>query len=84
MLLQEINPGNIIHVFPINDLKQHWVENGDMDSCPCLPTVKFEGVGAIIVHNAWDNREIIEQANEILDELNKEKSHGKDEETDKE
>lgn len=70
MLLQEIDPGNIIHVYPTNDLKSHWVDEGDMDKCPCNPTVKFEGIGAIIIHNAWDNREIIEQANDILDELN--------------
>ena len=71
MLLAEYDPSNIIHVYPTGDLKEHWVETGDMDSCPCQPTVRFEGVEAIIIHNAWDNREIIEQANEVLDELEK-------------
>jgi len=69
MLLQEINPHNIFHVYPDGDVRAHWVDEGDMDQCPCEPTVKFEGVGAIIVHNAWDHREIVEQANEVLEEL---------------
>ena len=52
-----------VHVYPVNNLKEHILESTD---CPCNPTVKVEGASLIIVHNAWDKREIIEQANEVL------------------
>jgi len=67
MLLSEIPSDKITHVYPTDDLVTHWVDEGDGDSCPCQPTVRFEGDSAIIIHNAWDHREIIEQANEILE-----------------
>ena len=57
---------NDIHVYPVNDLKEHILKGVD---CHCNPTVKVEGAGLIIVHNAYDHREIIEQANEVLDKL---------------
>ena len=47
-------------------MKEHILKGVD---CHCNPTVKVEGAGLIIVHNAYDHREIIEQANEVLDKF---------------
>jgi hypothetical protein len=50
------------HVVPTNDRQSHlWDED-----CPCSPTIKVYGDDRVIVHNAWDYREIIEQAVAIL------------------
>lgn len=34
--------------------------------CPCIPIVKEEGDGYMIIHNSFDGREGVEWANEIL------------------
>jgi hypothetical protein len=52
-----------IHVYPLDDLREHIT---DGPGCPCEPTVKVEGATLIYVHNAWDHREIIEQAIDIM------------------
>lgn len=53
-----------IHVYPENDLQEHTLQGF---GCPCQPTVKMtEGATLLIVHNAFDHREIIEQAIAIL------------------
>ena len=57
-----------IHVYPINDLQEHILEGLD---CPCEPTIEVVGAVLVIAHNAWDNREIIEQAEEIINYLEK-------------
>ena len=46
-----------INVLPVNDLKEH-IEGVN---CECVPRVEVEGAYLIIVHNAYDHREIIEQ-----------------------
>lgn len=51
------------HVLPINDINPH-EEVGT--SCPCEPRVIFEGGEMIIIHNSFDGREGLEQANDIL------------------
>ena len=55
---------NNIHVLPLNDTKPH-IESED---CPCMPEIIDEyGSDKIIVHNAWDNREILEQAVDAIE-----------------
>ena len=48
-----------IHVYPVNDLRDHIT---DAPGCPCEPRIEVEGATLIYVHNAWDYREIVEQA----------------------
>lgn len=50
----------IPHVIPMNDLRPHIARL----SCPCGPDVDRGGPerdGDVIVHHAWDGRELIEQ-----------------------
>jgi hypothetical protein len=54
---------NDIHVYPLNDLREHIT---DGPSCPCEPRVELEGAALIYIHNAWDHREIVEQAIDIM------------------
>lgn len=70
-----------IHVYPTNDLGQHLLEMGmeaivDADgimglmpicNCKCAPDIRCEENGVfIIVHNAYDGREGLERADELL------------------
>ena len=51
------------HVLPTNDLVIH-KEDG---SCKCNPNIKtYDNGNVLIIHNAFDGREIIEYFNEIL------------------
>ena len=52
-----------IHVSPADDLKKHIIKG---TNCHCKPTIKVVGAVLIIIHNSYDHREIIEQANEII------------------
>jgi hypothetical protein len=54
-----------IHVYPVNDSKPHILSGTD---CPCKPRVEIEGATLVIIHNSWDNREIIEEAINIMNE----------------
>jgi hypothetical protein len=54
---------NDIHVYPVKDLREHVTVGVD---CPCEPIVKVVGAVLVIVHNAFDHREIVEQAIDIL------------------
>lgn len=50
----------ISHVSPTNDLRPHDLESGGQ--CECEPKVEFlENGDALVIHNAWDGREIIEE-----------------------
>jgi hypothetical protein len=50
-------------IVPTNDIRDH----KDYDTtCECEPKVVFENGEMIIIHNAFDQREIIEELNEIL------------------
>ena len=42
----------MIHVYPLNDLREHEVDGG---YCWCRPKVDFDE--AVIIHNAMDGRE---------------------------
>lgn len=47
-----------VHVMPVNDMREH-VESGD---CWCQPSIeRFSNGNALIVHNAMDGRELVEQ-----------------------
>lgn len=50
-----------IHVMPVDDLREHLFQD-----CPCKPRVEVVGANLIYVHNAWDNREAVEQVEEML------------------
>ena len=54
-----------MHIYPTNDLKPHDTESSD---CECLPFIDV--MNQIIIHNSWDGREIIEQAEVLINEQN--------------
>jgi hypothetical protein len=56
---------NDVHVYPVNELKEHNLTGTD---CPCEPTIEVVGANLVIIHNAWDHREIIEQAIDAMNE----------------
>lgn len=49
------------HIWPVNDLKEHDTESLN---CECNPLIDWNDM--VVVHNAFDRREIIEQANSIV------------------
>lgn len=57
----------MINVFPTYDLKPHTLNT----TCECSPRVLLENGEMIVVHSSFDGREALEEANEILDRLNK-------------
>lgn len=58
------------HLIPINDIRAHTEET----TCECEPSIKLVDGDILVIHNAYDNREIIEQVEKIL---NKEDYNGK-------
>jgi hypothetical protein len=52
----------MINVLPSNDLKDH----DESTACECRPRVEMINGEMLVIHNAYDNREVVEQANEIL------------------
>jgi len=63
----------MIHIVPLNDLKPH-DENGTQ--CPCEPHVFFKDpetgedyAEAIVLHKAYDGREMIEEAGCLLNNV---------------
>lgn len=52
-----------VHVYPENDLQEHVLTG---TCCPCEPTVEVMGASLLIIHNAFDHREVIEQAIDIM------------------
>lgn len=57
----------IIHILPVNDLKPHEEEG---TTCECEPRVEFVEGGMLVIHNAYDNREIIEKVTDLLNTNN--------------
>ena len=51
-----------IHIIPLGDLHEHIVGT----NCPCEPKIEVEGEVLIYIHNAWDHREAVEWAKELL------------------
>jgi len=56
---------NDTHVYPVDDASEHVLEGTD---CPCNPVIEVHGANLLIIHNAWDHREIIEEAIDIMNE----------------
>ena len=54
---------NDVHVYPLNDLHEHIIEGVE---CLCNPTVEVIGADLLRIHNAFDNREVIEEAVAIM------------------
>ena len=54
----------IWHVIPTKDLEEH----EELSTCKCNPKVEIleESGAVLIIHNSFDGRELVEQANEIL------------------
>jgi hypothetical protein len=49
-----------INILPLNDKKEHY----EHTLCPCNPRVEVIGANLLIIHNAYDHREIVEELNE--------------------
>ena len=49
------------HVLPIKDDSDHTVDS----TCECHPRVDLED-GLVIIHNSFDGREVLEEANRII------------------
>lgn len=54
---------NDTHVYPLNDLRGHVTKGVE---CPCNPTIEVIGKNLLIIHNAFDNREVVEEAIAIM------------------
>ena len=55
----------MIHVVPTADTLPH----EETTACPCLPTVDTTGSEILVIHNAFDGREGVEIAKEIISRL---------------
>lgn len=51
----------INHVIPLDDEEEHQLS----ESCLCKPTAKRHPEALVIVHNAYDCREFVEQAEKL-------------------
>lgn len=58
----------IYHVLPVNDLKEHQEDS----TCQCEPQARIleETGDVLIIHNSFDGREYVEQANDIINHKN--------------
>lgn len=52
----------MIHVYPVGDEREHELQG---TTCPCGPRVEWEDAEALVIHNAFDCREILEEAERI-------------------
>lgn len=50
------------HLLPHNDIKPH----EETTTCECLPTIEFIEDEIVVIHNSFDGREGVEQAEKIL------------------
>ena len=54
-----------VHVYPLDDLKEHETESR---LCPCRPKVEQCGENFVVIHNSWDGRELAERARDYIAE----------------
>jgi hypothetical protein len=47
----------MIHVYPLNDLREHDLES---TMCECEPRIDWDQSEAIVIHNSFDGRELEE------------------------
>jgi len=52
------------HILPIDDLEEH----EETTTCKCEPRLEIINGEMLIIHNSFDQREVIEEVNEILNE----------------
>lgn len=52
----------MLHIIPLNDLKPH----EESTTCDCEPSIIEQSGEMICIHNAYDGREGLELANQIL------------------
>ncbi len=52
------------HVLPINDIRLH-SENGT--NCHCNPRIQSDENGTLVIHNAFDGREMFEDGASLHD-----------------
>jgi hypothetical protein len=55
---------NDLNCLPVDDIREH-IEDA---SCSCNPRVEIIGANLLIVHHAWDNRELFEEINQAIKE----------------
>jgi len=53
-----------VNILPKNDTKEHT----EGTTCECKPVVEVHGFSLLIIHNAFDNRELFEDAIEAMNE----------------
>ena len=53
---------NIIHVLPVNDLREH----EEKTECWCSPQHEYVGAGEVVIHNSMDGRELYERGERLL------------------
>lgn len=46
-----------VHVYPVNDLYPHVTDGGE---CACGPKIETRGDGLVVIHRAFDLRDVIE------------------------
>ncbi len=67
-----IDPEKVFHVYPTNDLEEHYLEcvypivGHPYCPCKCHPEFREEEDSLLIVHNSFDGREVFEQAKEMI------------------
>lgn len=52
----------VLHIIPLNDEGEH----EESSYCSCEPEVRLVNDVVLVIHNAYDGREAVEWANEIL------------------
>lgn len=69
----------MIHVYPLNDLREH--DTGETTMCWCQPRVEFKDpetgepyAEALVIHSSADGRELVEQAEGIINKAGSDKS----------
>jgi len=50
----------MIHILPTNE------DHEDTTSCSCEPEVEYINGNMLVIHNSFDNREVVEKAKEVL------------------
>jgi hypothetical protein len=54
-----VSTGNaVVHVVPTHVVRRHTLAS----SCPCRPETSPADPGFVVKHNAWDRREVLEEA----------------------
>lgn len=54
------------HIEPNNDLKPHDTSSATGKQCHCNPRIDWDN--CLVIHNAFDCREAVEMAEDILDD----------------